>query len=154
MFAMIAKEAALIATLTTSLPELPPSDEISCMARNLYFEARGEDIKGLSAVANVTLNRVKSSRYPDTVCEVVAEDRGPGSYDCQFSWFCDGKSDTPKNEDLYEFMVRFAAMSLLYRIHDHTNGATHYYAHDLTTPYWSAILTPAAVIGRHTFMTE
>ena len=70
--------------------------EIECMAKNIYFEAAIESTAGQLAVAQVTLNRVKSKHYPNTVCEVVYEgphhaSGHPKRDRCQFSWYCDGK---------------------------------------------------------------
>ncbi len=76
---------AVMATFGTSTAQLNP-DEVFCLAQNIYFEASVEHRVGKSAVAHVTLNRVDSPRYPDSVCEVVWQDR-------QFSWTQDGKSD-------------------------------------------------------------
>ena len=49
------------------------ADEVKCLAKNIYFEARNQSIQGMYAVADVTLNRVKDSRWPSTVCEVVKQ---------------------------------------------------------------------------------
>ena len=87
--------------------------QMICIAENIYFEARAESIEGKAAVANVTRNRVKSSLFPNTYCEVVYqgpvreswktkqhkdladEDRVyyPRKHRCQFSWYCDGQKD-------------------------------------------------------------
>src|SRR4029078_12445796 len=80
------------------VPEQPdPAAELDCLAKTVYFEARGEKEKRQRAVAAVVLNRVKSSRFPDTICQVVHQG-GTGSRDCQFSWWCDGLSDKPKDQ--------------------------------------------------------
>ena len=73
-------------------------DEQHCLAQNIYFEAGNQSLDGMAAVADVTLNRVKSSRFPDTICEVVKQGlkHSNGAMKrnkCQFSWYCDGKSD-------------------------------------------------------------
>ena len=87
--------------------------QMVCLAENIYFEARAEGIEGKAAVANVTRNRVNSSLFPNTYCEVVQqgpvreswktkkdpnladEDRiyYPRKHKCQFSWYCDGQKD-------------------------------------------------------------
>ena len=100
--------------------------EISCMADNIYFEARNQGTAGWSAVASVTLNRVKDKRFPNTVCEVVKQ--GPtreswkkdGNYyplkhRCQFSWYCDGKKDKvhPMYKNLYKKIKDFSHMILI-----------------------------------------
>ena len=78
---------------------------IACLAQNIYFEARDQPTAGQVAVATVVLNRVHDPRWPDTVCGVIRE--GP-TYNwkttypikdrCQFSWYCDGKPDIPKDQ--------------------------------------------------------
>ena len=89
-------------------------DELWCLSKNIYFEARAESHSGKQAVANVTKNRVVSEDHPDTYCGVVKEgpvreswktkqdktlapeDRiyYPRKHRCQFSWWCDGEKDT------------------------------------------------------------
>jgi len=78
---------------------------IGCLAKNIYFGARDQPTIGQMAVAEVVLNRVHSPLFPDTVCEVIHEGptykwkQGfPIKHRCQFSWYCDGKSDTPKDK--------------------------------------------------------
>ena len=82
--------------------------QAKCLADNMYFEARNQGTAGIIAVSNVVLNRVKSEMYPNTICEVVRQGphreswRKNGVYHpvrhrCQFSWYCDGKPDKPKN---------------------------------------------------------
>ena len=76
------------------------ADEVKCLAQNIYWEARNQSIQGMYAVADVTLNRVKDKRWPSTVCEVVKQRKNAGGrWICQFSWYCDGKSDTPKSRE-------------------------------------------------------
>ena len=82
---------------------LVSQSEIECMTKNIYFEAAVESTAGQLAVAQVTLNRVKSKHYPNSVCEVVYE--GPKHASgimkrdrCQFSWYCDGKDDEVRNK--------------------------------------------------------
>ena len=87
--------------------------ELYCLAQNVYFEAKSEPLAGQYAVADVVLNRVKDTRYPNTICEVVKEGPIKESWKtrkdptlpveervyyprkdrCQFSWYCDGMSD-------------------------------------------------------------
>ena len=72
--------------------------QVQCMALNVYYEARGSNLADRAAVADVVLNRVNDSRYPDTVCGVVKQglQNADGSMrrnKCQFSWYCDGKAD-------------------------------------------------------------
>ena len=90
-------------SLDKTTPVIPVYVEIDvneqhCLAQNIYFEAGNQSLDGMAAVADVTLNRVKSSRFPDTICEVVKQGLKHSSgamkrNKCQFSWYCDGKSD-------------------------------------------------------------
>jgi len=72
--------------------------QLTCLAKNIYFEARNEPFAGQFAVALVTLNRVNDTAFPDTICKVVYQgihttDGFPKRDRCQFSWYCDGASD-------------------------------------------------------------
>ena len=71
--------------------------QISCLARNVYYEARGESLEGQKAVALVTLNRVENSMFPDTICGVVNERKVvKGRTKCQFSWRCESHTNPRK----------------------------------------------------------
>jgi len=148
-------EGLLFSLLLSSFsPELPPSSvsdaDMLCLTKNIYFEARDQDLIGQIAVAYVTINRVKDSRYPDTICEVVKQGYKEGRRDCQFSWYCDGKPD--KMLEARERVISHAvAQSVIDgRFTDITEGATHYHANSIT-PYWSKSLTRIAAIEDHTF---
>jgi len=81
------------------------STDVECLAKNIYFEARGENIKGQLAVGLVTINRMKDERWPDDVCGVVYQNK-------QFSWYWDGKSDEPTNTPVYNKIVLIASTLL------------------------------------------
>ena len=130
---------------------------LTCMAMAVYFEARGEPLVGQSAVAHVIMNRVVDARYPNTVCEVVKQGptykwkaNFPVRHKCQFSFYCDGKSDQPKDKDAYEMakMISFGAMTG--RTYDPTNGATHYHAH-YVNPDWANSKHMTVRINDHIF---
>jgi len=134
-------------------PELPvitieryfDRDEIDCMAKNIYFEAKTESIKGQVAVGLVTLNRVLGRHYPDTVCEVVYERK-------QFSWYSDGLSDRPVQIAAWE-KARLIASALLdpdTSITDFTNGSDHYHA-DYVEPEWRYSMQMVVQIETHIF---
>ena len=117
---------------------------VLCLAMNVYFEARSEDMLGQLAVAEVTLNRVKSERYPDNVCDVVWQRK-------QFSWTHDGKSDTPKDEQAWgrakhiaEYALRDKDMFVV------GSGVTHYHA-DYVKPYWTTSYVRVRQVGNHIF---
>ena len=126
------------------------SAALMCMALNIYHESRSEEMRGQVAVANVTLNRVASNKWPDDVCSVVQQGYTKGKKNCQFSWFCDGKSDTPTDTVAWARSVLVANDVMLGYIPDITEGATHYHAR-YVKPYWSKSLTPTVAFGSHIF---
>lgn len=98
-------QSAAISGVSTNTSKVDPQ-EAFCLAENIYYEARSEDIKGQFAVASVTLNRAKDSRFPDTICGVVQQSTYSRSTDktvCAFSWYCDkdkrGKEIPVSNKD-------------------------------------------------------
>ena len=133
--------------------------EIECMAKNIYFEAAVESTAGQLAVAQVTLNRVKSKHYPNSVCEVVYE--GPHTTNgfpkrdrCQFSWYCDGKGDDPKIKGKLWESAHDLARYVLKRRHDLidiTDGATHYHATYIDAPRWAHQKIKHMTIDQHIF---
>lgn len=138
--------------------------EVFCLAQNIYFEARGEDKEGQIAVAHVTLNRVNSEKFPNTVCEVVYQaqlskwwlEQGkevPIKHKCQFSWYCDGKSDGIKDWESFDLIAEMSRGVLSGKYTDNTNGAVYYHA-DHVTPDWSHSFKVAAVFNTHIFYTD
>lgn len=125
------------------------SDNAYCLAQNMYHEARGEDIAGLVAVGNVVLNRVLSKRFPNTICEVVRQG-GESRNKCQFSWWCDGRSDTMKDKAAWKMMVWIAKKLLDRSIGDNTNGSLFYHTVSVD-PYWNDSMTPKMRLGTHIF---
>ena len=77
----------------------PLDDAITCMARSIYWEAKGKSSVDMEAVASVIMNRLGHEGFPDTVCAVVKQ--GSESKNCQFSWWCDGRSDQVQDCLLY-----------------------------------------------------
>lgn len=122
--------------------------ETICLAMNIYHEARSKSLAGQIAVGNVTLNRVHSDQFPDTVCEVVYQKH-------QFSWYWDGKDDTPHEDKAWEtsILVAEALLDADSAIKDNTHGALYYHA-DYVEPYWSAIFEPVKKIGPHIFYVD
>ena len=131
---------------------------LMCLALNTYHEAKNQSMIGQVATAQVVMNRVADSRYPNSVCEVV--NQGPkykGSdvpvrHKCQFSWFCDGKSDEPKRDSKEWFKAQdYARIVLSGRIAlDVTEGATHYHA-TYVRPSWAKTKTRTTRIESHIF---
>jgi spore germination cell wall hydrolase CwlJ-like protein len=131
--------------------------QLECLATNVYHEARNEGITGQRAVAWATLNRVKSKRYPNTICEVVyqaelKENGIPYRNKCQFSWFCDGKSDEVTDQAAWNVAMQIAeeVTSAFGSETDPTNGAFMYHAH-YVTPYWASSYDRQVRIDSHIF---
>lgn len=131
----------------SKLPEPTGGRQFECLAKALYFEARGETPKGQFAVAEVILNRVDRPSYPDTVCEVVEQSGGGG---CQFSFVCDGRADRIRNQDAYEQVAKVARLMLDGAPRALTNGATHFHTAEVN-PRWARIFPRTATIGSHIF---
>lgn len=149
---VLLKELTLVAGLLTQSGADLPTEDVVCMARNVYHEARGEDIEGQLAVANVTMNRVAHPDFPDDVCGVVTEDRGPRVWDCQFSWWCDGRSDTPKDMMAYQEAILVSIEVMSGRAGDNTGAALYYVTGAALDRKWVQNLQPVGQIGRHHFM--
>jgi spore germination cell wall hydrolase CwlJ-like protein len=127
-----------------------------CMALNIYYEARGSNLADKAAVSDVVLNRVEDTRYPNTVCEVVKQGKQDTKGNmirnaCQFSWYCDGKSDKPRDQDRW-FEAQMIAWSMMEyeKYRGITEGATHYHA-TYVSPRWAKDLQLVGRIGAHIF---
>jgi len=123
--------------------------EWACLAEALYFEARGETIKGQFAVAEVILNRVESGLYPSSICGVVNQGTGK-RYQCQFTYTCDGLSDKIRERGAYERVGKIAWLMLKGAPRQLTGGATHYHT-NAVFPRWARKFPRTAQIGVHSF---
>ncbi len=130
-----------------------PGDEIRCLALNIYFEARSEPEAGKRAVGHVVMNRVKSARFPGTVCEVVRQGGELRRNRCQFSWWCDGRSDKPLNKREWHKSSELALAVYWGRTEDPTAGALWYHA-DYVKPSWRKEFERGPKIGRHIFYSQ
>jgi spore germination cell wall hydrolase CwlJ-like protein len=135
---------------------------IVCLSMNIYFEGRGEDRLGQFAIAEVTLNRVASPDYPDDVCGVVKQayldaNGNPKKHLCQFSWYCDGKSDKPKDNRAWSRSLSVAVEALKdfdteeRRIVGHN---VHHYHNKKVKPRWAKAMRAVAVVGNHIFYED
>ena len=71
--------------------------QLTCLARNVFYEANGEPMAGQMAVAQVTVNRARSGLFPNDLCAVVAQTTVvEGDRVCQFSWYCDSRANKNK----------------------------------------------------------
>ena len=164
-------EALIAATLiagnvtpTSGLSEEVVSNRSNeCLAMNMYHEARNQGTAGVFAVSAVVLNRVNDPRFPNTICEVIKQGptraswkdpqiRFPIKNRCQFSWYCDGKSDNPHNKKEYQLFVNLSSAILSNQIPflDITDGATFYHA-DYVSPAWAKTKTKTIEIEDHIF---
>lgn len=121
-----------------------------CLALNVYHEARGQSTLGQEAVAHVTLNRVESPKFPDDICAVVEQRNRRG---CQFSWYCDGKSDIPFETEAWKKAVAIANEFVENRPPDVTGKAVYYHA-DYVAPYWMDKFPQTVSIDNHLFYGE
>jgi len=123
-------------------------EEQQCLALSIYWEARGEGRIGMFAVGWVVLNRIYDSQFPSTPCDVVREggERPP----CQFSWWCDGRGDRPRERDSWIRAMLVAADLLTTPPPDPTGGALFYHSTDIRAP-WGRNRARTARIGAHVF---
>lgn len=126
-----------------------------CMGLNIYFEARGEDVRGQYAVAQVTMNR--AGRDPRKVCPIVLAPN-------QFSWVKERmervgrgwrlkQGEHPKEDAAWQRAYQIAKVTLSGHMPDFTNGATHYHT-TAVKPNWRKRLMFVAQIGNHLFYRE
>tara|TARA_B100001094_G_scaffold311602_1_gene347416 strand:+ start:900 stop:1421 length:522 start_codon:yes stop_codon:yes gene_type:complete len=142
-----------------SLEASDPNNEIYCLAQNIYFEAGNQPLAGKVAVSQVVINRVEHPSYPDNICEVVYQAKlrvnwknefVPIKNQCQFSWFCDGKSDDPVDSQTWLLSMHIARDVVQQKYGDITEGSTHYHS-DKVDPYWASSLNRTVVINNHIF---
>jgi spore germination cell wall hydrolase CwlJ-like protein len=126
----------------------PLDDAITCLARTIYWEARGEAIVDMEAIANVVMNRLGHEGFPNTICNVVRQGRDQGS--CQFSWWCDGRSDQAKEDESYATAKEIARKALNLQLTDRTGGALYFHQRNVT-PDWAAEYTKTIEIGVFVF---
>lgn len=124
--------------------------ELECLAFNIYHEARGESQLGQELVAQVTVNRMRSTRWPNTVCGVV---RQPS----QFVWTRDGRPDyiTDANAYINAYII---AVQYLYegRVADFPDAEhlTNFHSYRQTPRSWVPWVTPVGRYGGHAFYKQ
>jgi len=140
---------AVVAT-QVSTASLPPEniEDVTCLAQNIWFEARGSSASDQLAVAHVVLNRVADPRYPDEVCEVIWQPK-------QFSWTHDGRSDRVRFDNridrrIWKELVQLSMEAMAGHRPDPTGGATHYHAH-YVQPGWAGRLDLLIRIDDHLY---
>lgn len=130
----------------------------NALALNIYHEARNQSIDGMLMVGEVTMNRVESDHFPDTICGVVYQGRRDENnnmirHKCQFSWYCDGSSDTPNEQEEWELSQKIAAEIIRGDVDFLNTGATHYLNANTVSrmPRWTRVYEFVGVVGDHKF---
>ncbi len=123
-------------------------DAITCLARTIYWEARGTNKTVMHAVANVVMNRLGHEGFPDTICGVVKQGSEKG--ECQFSWWCDGRPDSAQEKKPYETAKEIARRALNRQLKDLTGGALYFHSRGVT-PAWSKKFIRTVKIGKIVF---
>lgn len=130
-----------LATLVSAQPLV--DNPLYCMMKNIYHEARGEPLEGQIAVANVTMNRVAHSRFPNSVCEVVFQRK-------QFSWTLSRAKVNKQDIQFSDAIYTIALKAVTGRLVDYTGGATHYHTTAIN-PFWADSKVYLDTIGNHVF---
>lgn len=147
--------AAAVLAGCAATPERPPRQpqainptEQRCLALAMYWEARGEGDRGMLAVGSVVLNRMESPKFPNSACAVVKQ--GGETPPCQFSWWCDGRSDVPRDRPQWHAALANADHLLRTAAPDPTHGALFFHSTAIDTP-WLRNRQRTARIGQHVF---
>jgi spore germination cell wall hydrolase CwlJ-like protein len=130
-------------------PKAKGDAQWKCLAEALYFEARGETVKGQFAVAEVIMNRVAHSRFPSSLCGVINQGTGK-KYRCQFTYTCDGIAEKISEPTAYARVSKVARAVIDGKPPKLTKGATHYHT-TAVNPSWARVYTKTARIGVHIF---
>jgi spore germination cell wall hydrolase CwlJ-like protein len=128
--------------------EEPLDNAITCLARSIYWEANRKDDTEMEAIANVVMNRLGHKGFPKTICGVVKQGHEQGA--CQFSWWCDGRSDDAKEDEPYSHAKEIARKALNRQLKDRSDGAL-YFHHRKVTPDWSNEYIRTVEVGEHIF---
>lgn len=134
------------------MPVAKGGKEWACLREALYFEARGETIKGMFGVAEVILNRVDDRRYPSTVCGVVNQGTG-AKFRCQFTYTCDGRPESMGDSAARELVGKVAKIMIDGGPRVLTGRATHYHT-KAVNPRWSRVFDRTTTIGYHHFYRQ
>lgn len=121
-----------------------------CLAEAVYFESRGEAVRGQIAVAQVVMNRVFSGKYPDTVCGVVYQNKYR-HFACQFTFACDNIPDVIREPEMWDRAKKISKAMLDGQIWlPEVGKSTHYHAY-WVRPSWVAEMKKMYKFGVHTF---
>ena len=124
--------------------------EQKCLTSGIYFESRGETLKGQAAVAQVILNRVRNPAYPSTICGVVYQNKNWYNR-CQFSFACDRIPDIVWSRSAWATAKEIALAVTAGKIwFPEVGSATHYHA-TYVKPDWGPTMKRVSKIGKHIF---
>lgn len=129
--------------------------EVDCLAKNIYWEGRLEPTEGQTAIALVTINRLKTQQYADSICKVVYQKARNKHHKlvAQFSWVVKVKNKTihniPEWEQCLALARKMLANASLNNVSDFTNGATYYHT-IFVHPNWPTMET-VGQYGLHMF---
>jgi len=141
---------------------LVDDESLTCLAKNVYFEARNQSIVSQLAVSEVVMNRVQDENFPNTVCGVIYEAQHSTWYKekmnkvvpiknrCQFSWYCDGKPDEINDQMAWKIAKTVARQVLTGYNENLTNGALWYHAY-YVNPKWAQEKTKTVEHEDHIF---
>lgn len=149
----------LIAAVILSACGRPPAEtplspstysqkDFECLREAIYFEARASDPLGQHAVADVIKNRAEDARFPNTICDVIAEGQEKGR--CQFSYRCDARPEEFHDQIKFANATRIAEEALAFPQQDITGGALYFHGERMA-PGWFSRLVRTAVLGGHIF---
>ena len=148
-----------IGMMSSKVNAYDENNEAYCLAQNMYFEAGNQPLAGKIAVSQVVINRTNHMNYPSDICGVVYQAKWkenwkgnmmPARHQCQFSWFCDGKSDDPVDSKTWIQCLTLARNIIQGEYGDITEGATHYHS-VYVNPYWADSLNETVRINEHIF---
>ena len=126
--------------------------QLDCLSKNIYYEAGSEPFEGKVAVAQVTINRAESGKFPSDICNVVYQKNVVyGKVICQFSWYCNS-GPTVKSNTHYKESMEVAKKVLLENFRLPSLHKAMYYHADYVNPNWN--LPKISQIGRHIFYGE
>jgi hypothetical protein len=133
-------------------PTASGGEQWRCLAEALYFEARGESVRGMFAVGEVIMNRVDSARYPNTLCGVINQGTGR-KFACQFTYTCDGNAEVIHEPAAWAKVGKVARLLVDGAPRQLTDGATHYHTRAVN-PRWARVFPRTTTIGSHHFYRQ
>lgn len=145
---VISYDAAFLA----AQPAASGGEQWRCLAEALYFEARGESVRGMFAVGEVIMNRVDNARFPNTLCGVINQGTGR-QYACQFTYTCDGNPERIHEQAAWAKVGKVARMLMDGAPRTLTSGATHYHTRAVS-PRWSRVYSRTVTIDSHHFYRQ